>query len=1248
MINRYPRTRELRRLVSLVGATAATGLVAQSAPVAADAPSAEDVVVLSPFEVSATADTGYVATDTLAGTRIRTSLKDVASAISVITKEFMDDIGATDNATLLQYTANAEVGGTRGNFSGLSIGKTTAADYTPISSSQRIRGLESADQTMDFFKTNVAWDSYNIDRIDIQRGPNSILFGLGSPSGIINASTRNAAFSNSGSVEARYGSYGSARASIDVNEELIDDVLAVRIDALWNKEKYQQDPAFKKDRRIYGAVRWDPKIFGPDFTTSFRLKAESGSIDANMPRQGTPYDSITPWFSSDQAGKLTIGGSGNYTGYDFGSAPTGISPWLQSKLGQQSAGYLVDGATGATNRVLGGYINGGFLNNDGSVRGWSANAIGQKYSDQLFGLNSYSAYAVAAKLPYDAQYKDRMLTDSSVFDFYNNLIDGPNKGEWADWTVYNLSFSQTAWKDRVGFELAYFNQSYKTGGWSLLGGAPTIQVDITKEYQDGSTNPYYGTAYVQAGTGGTGSWHKYDTESWRASLFAEFRASDLFTKGSFIEKLLGRHRFNGVASRDKFSSDNLGWIQYSNDDAWNTYISGDANKSFDYNTPSAFIYLGSSLANSSSVSGAKIPRIREKIALTDSPIYLFDSTWNATGVNPGAAWTPTGDYLTERYGASATTQASNPDNYVGWTSSRSIGLNSHDAGDDVYNSASKVEQRVKSYAGSWQGYLWNEAIVGTLGWRFDEVKQRSVTAQRSKVAGEHSRLVMTDDVYVLPDYQDKDYYKGHSVSGGVVLHINKALPQSWERSIPLNVSLSYNDSSNFQASSSRVDVFGAPIANPSGDTKEYGLTLSTKDNRFYVRGIKYKTKVVGATESTDTGFASTIAWGLCFRNIFLYRMGGYDWNSRVLASDKGNQTVFNGETVTYNTRWFWTPAYVKDDRPVATVYAGQVIYPNDTIGAYDYLETNEQAAARRDQVINAWNEIQGWLDERGFFEAWGYSPTSLAKLTTRSTYESTMSVGADGKEVNTTWDPDPNTVVDYRSRWRAPQGFAVTSDRESEGYEFEAVANITPNWRLAFNASKTTAVYANVGGGAMGEVYEYLDSMISGFAGDERRWNGDFQYGNEIRRDWANFKSTWAYLKLKERIASSELRKWRFNVVTNYNFTTGWAKGVNVGAAYRWQDKIVIGYPIFTNDEGYAEYDIENPVYGPSEGGLDLWVGYGRKLTKKINWRIQLNVRNAFENEGLIPINVQPDGKTWAGVRIKPVQEWSLTNTFSF
>ena len=46
----------------------------------------EETVMLSPFQVDATADKGYLATQTLSGTRLKTDLKDIGSALTVFTE----------------------------------------------------------------------------------------------------------------------------------------------------------------------------------------------------------------------------------------------------------------------------------------------------------------------------------------------------------------------------------------------------------------------------------------------------------------------------------------------------------------------------------------------------------------------------------------------------------------------------------------------------------------------------------------------------------------------------------------------------------------------------------------------------------------------------------------------------------------------------------------------------------------------------------------------------------------------------------------------------------------------------------------------------------------------------------------------------------------------------------------------------------------------------------------------------------
>jgi hypothetical protein len=1218
----------------LLASTAFHAATAQTAPGTRQASTSEDeeTITLTPFEVSAERDTGYAATETLAGTRIRTNLADVGSPISVITRQMLQDIGATNTSTLLQYTTNAEVAGTRGTFAGL--GNATTVDETQNlrapNGAQRVRGLAAADMTRDFFVTDIPWDSYNVDRIEIQRGPNSILFGLGSPAGIVNATTRNADFRNTGNIEGRVGSYGSWRTSLDLNQELIDNVLAVRLDALYSDEKFQQEPAFQKDKRIYGALRFDPKLFARrDFHTSIKVKYEHGEIRANRPRIVPPIDAITPWFRPVDTTSLT-GGMGKLTvnnGYEVGSNSAAFNPWLSASVAnQQQPIWFEDGITNQHFRIYGGYVNTGARNNNGTVRGPGDSLLGQRYSEQFFGLAGLSAYANNARLPgfQYGQYRDMSLQDASVFDFYNKLIDGPTKKEWENWDAYNLDLSQTAFSDRLGVQLTYDKQKYDRGGQQLLGN-PAITLDVLRNFQDLSPNPNFGRPYVVGGPG-NGSSYESEREYIRGSLFGELRASDFF-KSDFLVKLLGKQRFNGVYSDETYETEVRSWRLYAHSREWAGYWNRNDGSNVDFKdrSPVAVIYLGSSLANAASASGANISNIQVPVELQNGSLYYFDSTWrNPAGVSFGDPWTVPANLMPIFDPATATTQASNPANYTGWNTNFQMNLLRWDDGRNpsLLTNAQKTFRKTKSYAGSWQGFFWNDAIVPTLGWRYDEVKGKSVSA--APVPSNRLFLNMQPDAYRLPDqFPSNQIFKDHSTAGGVVVHMNKLLNDM----LPINVSLSYNKSSNFQVTDTRRDVYGNAIGNPTGATKDYGVLLSTKDGKYSFRAVKYETKVTSANTPIDlSGLVGSITQGLKFRNVFLYRMSGYTWDTR-------EQT-----NLTPGQRYFWTPAYINSaGRPVADLNG------NPTPPAGAVLETQAQADAHRDASIRAWNDIQKWLDAKGFFRAWGYNPTTLSALTDRATYEATLV----GRDPAPQYIPDTTNTL-YNYGFTTPPGLQVTSDTESEGYEFELTANPLPNWRVSFNASQTEASRVNVGGPLLDELVSYMDQQMAGVAGDMRQFNGNYVPNNEVRQNWANWRGRYTLLKLQEGASASEIRKWRYNFVTNYSFTTGMLKGVGVGGSYRWQDKVVIGYPVIAGANNQANFDLSQPYYGPSEDAIDLWLSYERRLTEKIHWKIQLNVRNAFAEEGVIPISVQPDGRTWASVRVKPVQEWFVTNTLSF
>ncbi|HVU35578.1 MAG TPA: TonB-dependent receptor plug domain-containing protein [Opitutaceae bacterium] len=1220
--------------------TAPTSTTLAATPPAAAAADDEEITQLSPFEVTAAKDNGYAATETLAGTRIRTNLADVGASIEVLTKQFLEDVGATDNQSLLQYTTNTQVAGTRGTYGGMgnSTSVNEMGNLVAPQGAQRIRGLSPGDVARDYYISDIPWDSFNIDRVDILRGPNSILYGLGSPAGIINASTHSAEFRNFGSAEVRTGSYGSERASVDFNQQLAPGVAAIRVDGLWNNKKYEQDPAFENDRRVFGALRFDPQLFrNPAFHTSIRVKVEHGEINSNRPRTVPPSDSITPWWRPVAVspsnpfggmGKATINTvydanrtdgvvEGNGYGTDR-SNTVNYLPWLAGTQVQQPF-FFIDGATNSLTSAFAGFINNGDRDTSGNILPISGGLAGLRqfvpfYSiTDLNGMVNRAHQQSAAAFP-DAgygQYRTPALLDPSVFDFYKLLIDGPNKREFNVWNTQNYDVQQTFFDSRLSVDLTYDRQHYRWGGESLLGWQPAISLDITKNGEDyythpsvtGVTNRDYGRPFVYGAGGNGGSVYTTDRKYKRASVLGELRPSDL-TRNDFLLRLFGKQRFNGVAADEQYYNSSVGYQSYANSQAWQGFWNQSDGSTYLWSdrSPQAVIYLGPSVVNKASSSGLNIPNIQSTITLPDTGVRVFDSTWQNYAVAFNAPWNvptslnsvfngiPVTGSTTQLY------QNSNPANYVGWTNVQDNLMRYNNGADKTLTtSASQAQRETKSYSGSYQGFLWNDAIVATLGWRYDEVKSKAVVAQKNPA--DRQTLNLDPSVYRLPDgYPDAGIAKGHSTSGGIVVHLNRILRHDY---LPLNVSLSYNESSNFQVTNVRTDIYGSPIPNPTGKTYEYGALVATKDNRVSLKVVKYTTRLSGGTSTLSNSYqlGGTIAAGLTWRNIFLYKLGGYDWSTR-------EQSIYR------NT---WTNAY-----------------PN-------------QPETTADAAIKGWNDIQTYLSAKGFFKAWNFTPLGpTSALVDRTTYAANP----------TQYTPDPNTIANYSA---TSNTFAVTSDIESKGYEYELTANPTSHWRISVNASETTASQKNVGGAALTEFINYVNSKLINSdgtltpAGALPRYGGA---GNAIYPSiWGPFLSNYTLLKLQEGSASSELRKWQYNVITNYTFGNeffgGRLKGLGVGGAYHFQDKVVLGYPVLSGGS-FATYDLTKPYYGPTWNSIDLWASYERKITQKINWKVQLNVYNVGKKDKLIPISVEPDGHTWAAARIAPVQEWQLTNTFSF
>ena len=138
-----------------------------------------------------------------------------------------------------------------------------------------------------------------------------------------------------------------------------------------------------------------------------------------------------------------------------------------------------------------------------------------------------------------------------------------------------------------------------------------------------------------------------------------------------------------------------------------------------------------------------------------------------------------------------------------------------------------------------------------------------------------------------------------------------------------------------------------------------------------------------------------------------------------------------------------------------------------------------------------------------------------------------------------------------------------------------------------------------------------------------------------------------------------EVRKWRVNFVTRYEFQSGFLRGFSMGGSVRWQDRVGIGYPLVSPRPtvvidgvtySYDASDRTRPFWGPSDIKFDVNFGYKRKLTVRgapITWSVGMSVRNLNAKDELIPIGANADG-TIGFFRIPPERNWSVTNSFAF
>lgn len=169
---------------------------------------------------------GYVAISS-AGLKTGTPLLDTPQTVSAFTREQLDDQALQDIGDILRYTPGTSIGQGEGNRDQITIrGQNTTADFF----------VDGIRDDVQYFRP-----LYNLERVEIHKGPNAMIFGRGGGGGIINRVTKSPISGETfGSTTASVDSFGAFYLSGDVNAAIADNA-ALRINGLYEEFNNHRD-----------------------------------------------------------------------------------------------------------------------------------------------------------------------------------------------------------------------------------------------------------------------------------------------------------------------------------------------------------------------------------------------------------------------------------------------------------------------------------------------------------------------------------------------------------------------------------------------------------------------------------------------------------------------------------------------------------------------------------------------------------------------------------------------------------------------------------------------------------------------------------------------------------------------------------------------------------------------------------------------------------------------------------------------
>lgn len=221
---------------------------------------------------------GHIARRAATATKTDTPLAETPQSVSVITADRMRDQGVLTVQDALRYSA-----GVRGETYGLD----SRGDWSTVRGSDPVVFLDGMQQTFGYY-ASARPDPFALERIEVLKGPASVLYGQGTVGGIVNLVSKRPQEEQQGEIQLQYGSFDRKQLAVDVTGPLNEDrTLLYRVVAIGRDSETQVDKVGDDRYLLAPSLTWRP-----DSTLEWTVlanfqKDETGSTTQFLPHAGT-------------------------------------------------------------------------------------------------------------------------------------------------------------------------------------------------------------------------------------------------------------------------------------------------------------------------------------------------------------------------------------------------------------------------------------------------------------------------------------------------------------------------------------------------------------------------------------------------------------------------------------------------------------------------------------------------------------------------------------------------------------------------------------------------------------------------------------------------------------------------------------------------------------------------------------------------------------------------------------------------